>query len=1184
MTAYFQWHTLRTPKGRPSLGLSVGRGSLTPGGGEWYSSGNHLLIRPSRRHRMTHPHQPDAGDRSDPDRAKRSSVVPLNVARGEASPAAGDDVPTVIGANPLAAPPPTDTFALAAGSTLAHFEIGESLGSGGMATVYKARDLTLGREVALKILPPTLARDPDAVTRFKLEARAAALLNHDAVARVFYTGEADGLHFIAFEFVDGETLRAMIDRLGTVPPAECVRYLLDVAAGLHHASGRGVVHRDVKPSNIVITAGGRAKLIDMGLARSAAVNGGVTQSGTTLGTFDYISPEQAIDPRTADVRSDIYSLGCTCYHAVTGRPPVPDGNAARKLAAHQTEQPTDPRFLNPAVPDELAAVLDRMMAKAPAHRHQTAAEVIADLSAVARTLGVEVSGSEVKSTSAVAAVTSPKSPNNWPWIAAGVGILAASILVAGLWPRPTDPPVPPWTDPPPVTPRPGPAVEVTANDPPTPAVPPKAVAVASVEELVKAVQDGVPKITLPAGATFDLTATPGLVVSGKQIEWDCPADPTAAVVRVAASSLGKPGEARAGGLTFHKCEAVKVSGVRFEVVQPTDDPADDPVGVVFADVGTVELADSTVEAGDPLAADGTGVQFLRVNTVTVKNCFVGLRAWTGVELNRVKSATFTECGFVSARDAIEVANDGSDRTAVTLKHSSFLLTAAAAVSVRRDARGDVSAGYCVFATPAPDPIGRMPTDPDRRSAIIRGAGDATFTALESQPNAAFQTDPPPAVSGDYPEVLKAAPWASPTADSSNAPWTALRLNPKLKPLRPTAPGVVILGVRSLPSARQKLYDEWPLPSLVAGGVKVWYPHPTAAEKDDLPSNVFTDLPQAVAALRGKDVLLIRGSGQIEVPQPAVLTDPKRAVTVRAEPGSNPVLVPVGEGRRDATVFRLEGGDLTLDGLRFLVRPRGTDGTAAAVTVSGGRRCELKGCVVTLDEADDERAAAVNVLDASDLMMKDTPVRPAIGFDNCLVRGRGRLVRAANTPAMDVTVSNTAAAVGGPLFEFGPPRGNTPTVTVQLTHLTAVLGGPLFDVKAGRKATDDKLTHPAVDVRADGCLIQSIDPTHPLLQLPQADADRGGLSWAAGTAGNGFAGWTTYAEMPEPDGGDLKRWDAADWRRVSGERESAFGRLTLTKPPTAKTLAAVRPADLEPSASAFADDLGAKTKLLPKADE
>ena len=128
----------------------------------------------------------------------------------------------------------------------------------------------------------------------------------------------------------------LIDQRGPLPAAECVPYMLQVAAGLDHAADRGVVHRDIKPSNIIITPDGRAKIVDMGLARyldSEAVNGGVTQSGVTLGTFDYISPEQALDPRRADVRSDIYSLGCTFYHALTGRPPVPEGTAAKKLHA-----------------------------------------------------------------------------------------------------------------------------------------------------------------------------------------------------------------------------------------------------------------------------------------------------------------------------------------------------------------------------------------------------------------------------------------------------------------------------------------------------------------------------------------------------------------------------------------------------------------------------------------------------------------------------------------------------------------------------------------------------------------------------------------------------------------------------------------------------------------------------------
>ena len=149
-----------------------------------------------------------------------------------------------------------------------------------MAAVLKARDLELSRIVALKILPPEAARDPESVNRFKQEARAAAALDHENIARVYYCGEDQGLHFIAFEFVEGITLRQMIDRRGTVPAGECVRYMIQVAAGLAHAAERQVVHRDIKPSNIIITPDGRAKIVDMGLARhldSVSVNGGVTQ-------------------------------------------------------------------------------------------------------------------------------------------------------------------------------------------------------------------------------------------------------------------------------------------------------------------------------------------------------------------------------------------------------------------------------------------------------------------------------------------------------------------------------------------------------------------------------------------------------------------------------------------------------------------------------------------------------------------------------------------------------------------------------------------------------------------------------------------------------------------------------------------------------------------------------------------
>src|SRR5262249_29211582 len=154
--------------------------------------------------------------------------------------------------------------------------------------------------------------DPENIRRFHQEARAAAKLDHENIARVFYCGEDQGLLFIAFEYVEGQNLRALLEHRGRIPVPEAIHYVLPIATGLAHAAERGSVHRDIKPSNIIISPNGRAKLVDMGLARSLgpAPDGGLTQSGVTLGTFDYISPEQALEPRDADIRSDIYSLGC----------------------------------------------------------------------------------------------------------------------------------------------------------------------------------------------------------------------------------------------------------------------------------------------------------------------------------------------------------------------------------------------------------------------------------------------------------------------------------------------------------------------------------------------------------------------------------------------------------------------------------------------------------------------------------------------------------------------------------------------------------------------------------------------------------------------------------------------------------------------------------------------------------
>ncbi len=285
------------------------------------------------------PHEPPRAQPAAGSSVKKQTVPAPSDDFLDENPPVTDESPTIISKNsPRPAPAPDAAPANDLhGRRLAHFELLEPIGVGGMAAVLRARDTQLDRFVALKILPPDLAVDPENVKRFHQEARAAAKLDHDNIARVFYCGEDQRLHFIAFEFVEGDNLRSILEKRGRLPVAEALPYLIQVAAGLGHAAERGVVHRDIKPSNIIITPAGRAKLVDMGLARSLAPQDrGLTQSGVTLGTFDYISPEQALEPRDADVRSDIYSLGCTFYHMLTGQPPVPEGTAARSCTTTST--------------------------------------------------------------------------------------------------------------------------------------------------------------------------------------------------------------------------------------------------------------------------------------------------------------------------------------------------------------------------------------------------------------------------------------------------------------------------------------------------------------------------------------------------------------------------------------------------------------------------------------------------------------------------------------------------------------------------------------------------------------------------------------------------------------------------------------------------------------------------------
>ena len=296
---------------------------------------------------------------------------------------------------PETAPPPALT-------EHPRYRLGELLGVGGMGAVYKAEHLLMRRPVALKVLNRELIDKPETVERFGREVRAAARLTHPNIVAAFDAEQAGDVHFLAMEFVEGVSLARRCAEHGPLPVAEACSYARQAAVGLQHAHECGMVHRDIKPQNLMLTPGGQVKILDFGLARflmesapagallpaegnssadaSAAGHAkALTQIGVVVGTPDYIAPEQAQDSHQADIRADIYSLGCTLYDMLAGHAPFPDGNAVQKIKAHLHKTPPPLKTLRRDVPLELVRVIERMMAKDPAQRYQTPAEVASAL-------------------------------------------------------------------------------------------------------------------------------------------------------------------------------------------------------------------------------------------------------------------------------------------------------------------------------------------------------------------------------------------------------------------------------------------------------------------------------------------------------------------------------------------------------------------------------------------------------------------------------------------------------------------------------------------------------------------------------------------------------------------------------------------------------------------------------------
>ena len=307
------------------------------------------------------------------------------------------------------------------------YEVEELVGTGGMSSVFRAHDRLLDRKVALKVLHQHYSEDEEYIERFRREARAVAALSHPNIVTVIDRGEHDGRQFIVFEYIDGENLKALIQRRGPAPVTTALELAMQIARGLSFAHQQGLVHRDVKPQNILLNGDGQAKVTDFGIARSLDVQHGMTQTGTVLGTSDYIAPEQAQGQRV-DEHTDVYSLGVVLYEMLTNELPFPGENFVAVAMRHINEEPPSIRDKRPDVSPRLEAAVQRAMAKRPEDRFQTMADFCRELEADL----AEAQGATVVAPALPRRSRAPRrqGANPWPIVLALLALIAIGGVIA----------------------------------------------------------------------------------------------------------------------------------------------------------------------------------------------------------------------------------------------------------------------------------------------------------------------------------------------------------------------------------------------------------------------------------------------------------------------------------------------------------------------------------------------------------------------------------------------------------------------------------------------------------------------------------------------------------------------------------------------------------------------------------
>lgn len=1082
-----------------------------------------------------------------------------------------DDMPTVISrTTPIVEPTPSSQqkivdlsrknatpeaiVAGVRGKKLAHFELIEPIGVGGMAAVIRARDMQLDRTVALKILPPEMAEEPENVQRFHHEARSAAKLDHANIARVFFCGEDQGLHFIAFEFVEGMNLRNLLEKRGQLSVGEAVRYIVQIATGLEHAATRGVVHRDVKPSNIIITPEGQAKLVDMGLARNLERQGerDLTHSGMTLGTFDYISPEQALEPREADARSDIYSLGCTLYHMLTGQPPVPDGTPAKKLDHHQHHKPIDPRHLNPEISVEIVRILDKMMAKNPKDRYQRPIHVVHHLMKAAQQSGIADGMPEVL---LFTETPLPGESRGQPFLYVGLALAALVILIFGLSFLPDSTPrnIQSVPTPPENVKGPGPnpppngSTKVDGDADKLPEV------INDAADLKRVLADTGTQVKVPIDEKVDLDSS-GLIYKGTSeqslVLGSDDSDSDFKTINFKYKPKGS-----AFGLTLESGKSVVFRRIRFVLESLSLSTPNRPAGaialrgvknVTFDQCIFVQEKMPTIKPNlVPLASVYIEGSDSVVPVVDFTDCYFGGAKENGGQvavavngpatINVRNDAFQPHSAFFSFRDKCR-----KEHTKLTMEHCTGFVELGPVFRFSKDASARLRVRGNAFSRPGGGYAVREGL-PDLPSLIA--LGENSSVQFEGQDNLYHNLNGLVEKKSDKLLIAKSSDFdvflrktGGSDLDSVSKESTDLVLNHP----NPLESLELYKAFQLKPEYHGKygLQSTWmgtmPEPVVIVAKAPKKIVDPDVS---GFKPGVYPNLQAAISVADDNDTIFIKhGKDSRDVVVPPVVLKTGISVTLKPfDETFQPVLVldkTIEEN--DSALFKVQKSKLIFENLKIRLAPGAGFTTRSVVQMGESAHCIFKGCTFSMRPRGDGKLNIVTFFDLGSMMKMDPPVVAAaparVEFQECFVKGKGDLVALQGCRLLHVHLSKSLVALDGSLLDVDAGAKEMPMdqgVHWTMTRTSVFTKKSLFALRSqGAKG----LTRTYADIT--GCLLTSLAPDQSVgvVEINKDDKPGKFLEW------KGKANF--YANF------DNMRDNMREWREQVSELDSKDGKLTI----------------------------------------